>query len=153
MAKEPKQANAPKIEFDALTKKLVPDPATIPDSVALTGFIGRSAEDGKYSALFRLELSKLLRNLDLRYSPQSATAHDTISIGRIGRLRQGRRSSAAGAGFNGNRSPVSAGPDVECRRGDGWCVNWCLARIYGRMQLYTRYLQRRNFSEELSLRL
>ena len=36
MAKEPKQANAPKIEFDALTEKLVPDPATIPDSVALT---------------------------------------------------------------------------------------------------------------------
>jgi hypothetical protein len=46
MAKEPKQANAPKIEFDALTEKLVPDPATIPDSVALTGFVGRSAEDG-----------------------------------------------------------------------------------------------------------
>ena len=66
MAKEPKQASAPKIEFDALTDKLVPDPATIPDSVALTGFVGRSAEDGKYPALRRREFSKLLRNLDLR---------------------------------------------------------------------------------------
>ena len=65
MAKEPKQASAPKIEFDALTEKLVPDPATIPDSVALTGFVGRSAEDGKYPALCRREFSKLLRNLDL----------------------------------------------------------------------------------------
>ena len=46
MAKEPKQANAPKIEFDALAEKLVPDPATIPDSVALAGFVGRSAQDG-----------------------------------------------------------------------------------------------------------
>jgi hypothetical protein len=47
MAKEPKQANAPKIEFDALAEKVVPDPAAIPDSVSLTGFVGRSAEDGK----------------------------------------------------------------------------------------------------------
>ena len=31
MAKEPKQANSSKIEFDALTKKLVPDPSAIPD--------------------------------------------------------------------------------------------------------------------------
>ena len=47
MAKEPKQASAPKIEFDALAETVVPDPATIPDSVALAGFVGRSAEDGK----------------------------------------------------------------------------------------------------------
>ncbi len=47
MAKEPKQASAPKIEFDALAETVVPDPATIADSVALAGFVGRSAEDGK----------------------------------------------------------------------------------------------------------
>ena len=88
MAKEPKQASAPKIEFDDLTNKLVPDPATIPDdSVALTGFVGRSAEEGKYSAVRRREFSKLLRNLDLGCSLQSATADDAISLGRIGRLR------------------------------------------------------------------
>ncbi len=46
MAKEPKHASAPKIEFDALAETMVPDPATIPDSVALAGFVGRSAEDG-----------------------------------------------------------------------------------------------------------
>ena len=33
MAKEPKQPNAPKIEFDALAEKMVPDPAAIPDTV------------------------------------------------------------------------------------------------------------------------
>lgn len=47
MAKDPKHTSAPKIEFDALTEKLVPDPLTLPDSVALAGFVGRSAEDGK----------------------------------------------------------------------------------------------------------
>jgi hypothetical protein len=47
MAKEPKGPNAPKIEFDALAEQLVPSPGTIPDSVALSGFVGRSAEDGK----------------------------------------------------------------------------------------------------------
>ena len=58
MAKEPKQANAPKIEFDALAETVVPDPATIPDSVALAGFVGRSAEDGK----IRLYLDASFRN-------------------------------------------------------------------------------------------
>ena len=65
MAKEPKGPNAPKIEFDALAEKVVPDPATIPDSVALAGFVGRSAEDGKVRLYLDAELSKLLRNLDL----------------------------------------------------------------------------------------
>ena len=127
MAKEPKHPNAPNIEFDALAEKLVPDPATIPDSVALSGIRRPKRRGREYPALCRREFSKLLRNLIFGYSPQSATAHDAISIGRIGRLRQGRRSSATGAGFNGNRSPVSAGPDVECRRGGRRCVfsNWC----------------------------
>ena len=58
MPKEPKQANAPKIEFDALAEKMVPDPATIPDSVALAGFIGRSAEEGN----FRLYVDAGFRN-------------------------------------------------------------------------------------------
>jgi hypothetical protein len=47
MATEPKRPNGPKIEFDALAEKVVPDPAAIPDSIALSGFVGRSAEDGK----------------------------------------------------------------------------------------------------------
>ena len=34
MATEPKGPNGPKIEFDALAEKVVPDPATIPDSVS-----------------------------------------------------------------------------------------------------------------------
>ena len=46
MAKELKHPNAPKIEFDALAEKMVADPAMIPDSVALAGFVGRSAEQG-----------------------------------------------------------------------------------------------------------
>ena len=47
MATKPKGPNGPEIEFDALAEKIVPDPATILDSVALSGFVGRSAEDGK----------------------------------------------------------------------------------------------------------
>ena len=73
MAKEPKQANAPKIEFDDLTNKLVPDPATIPDdSVALAGFVGRSAEEGN----IRLYIDASFRNYyeisisDVLYSQQ-----------------------------------------------------------------------------------
>ena len=59
MAKEPKQASAPEIEFDDLTNKLVPDPATIPDdSVALAGFVGRSAEEGN----IRLYVDASFRN-------------------------------------------------------------------------------------------
>ncbi len=58
MAKEPKQSSAPKTEFDALAEAVVPDPATIPDSVALAGFVGRSAEDGKV----RLYLDAGFRN-------------------------------------------------------------------------------------------
>ena len=48
MAKEPKHPNAPRIEFDALAETMVPDPATIPDSVALAEFVGRSAEDERF---------------------------------------------------------------------------------------------------------
>lgn len=73
MAKGPKQANAPKIEFDALTEKLVPDPATIPDSVALTGFVGRSAEDGNirlyvdasFRNYYEISISDILHNQQL----------------------------------------------------------------------------------------
>ena len=41
-----KHTSGPKIEFDALAETMVPDPAKIPDSVALSGFVGRSAEEG-----------------------------------------------------------------------------------------------------------
>jgi hypothetical protein len=58
MATEPKGPNAPKIEFDALAEKLVPSPATFADSVALSGFVGRSTEDGK----IRLYLDASLRS-------------------------------------------------------------------------------------------
>jgi hypothetical protein len=121
MAKEPKQASAPKIEFDALTEKLVPDPLTLPDSVALAGFVGRSAEEGNIRLYVDASFRSYYENRNIRYCPESATPDGSISVGRIGRFRQGRRSSAAGAGFNGNRSPVSAGPDVECRRGGRRC--------------------------------
>jgi hypothetical protein len=80
MAKEPKQANAPKIEFDALAEKLVPDPATIFDSVALTGFVGRSAEDGN----IRLYLDSSFRNYyeisssDILHSQQLSTTQSPL---------------------------------------------------------------------------
>ena len=80
MAKEPKQANAPKIEFDALTEKLVPNPATIPDSVALTGFVGRSAEDGN----IRLYVDASFRNYyeisisDILYNQQLPTTQSPL---------------------------------------------------------------------------
>lgn len=80
MAKEPKQVSAPKIEFDALTEKLVPDPATIPDSVALTGFVGRSAEDGN----IRLYVDASFRNYyeisssDILHSQQLPTTQSRL---------------------------------------------------------------------------
>jgi hypothetical protein len=81
MAKEPKQANAPKIEFDDLTNKLVPDPATIPDdSVALAGFVGRSAEEGN----IRLYVDASFRNYyeisisDVFYNQQLPTTQSPL---------------------------------------------------------------------------
>lgn len=81
MAKEPKQANAPKIEFDDLTNKLVPDPATIPDdSVALAGFVGQSAEEGN----IRLYVDASFRNYyeisrsDVLYSQQLPTTQSPL---------------------------------------------------------------------------
>ena len=81
MAKEPKQASAPKIEFDDLTNKLVPDPATIPDdSVALTGFVGRSAEEGN----IRLYVDASFRNYyeisisDVLYNQQLPTTQSPL---------------------------------------------------------------------------
>jgi hypothetical protein len=73
MAKVPKQASAPKIEIDALTEKLVPDPLTIPDSVALAGFVGRSAEDGNirlyvdpsFRNYYEISISDILHNEQL----------------------------------------------------------------------------------------
>jgi hypothetical protein len=58
VAKDPKQSSAPKIELDALAETMVPNPATIPDSVALAGFVGRSAEEGN----LRLYVDPSFRN-------------------------------------------------------------------------------------------
>ena len=125
MAKEPKQANAPKIEFDALAETVVPDPATISDSVALAGFVGRSDRTGSLASS-RRRLSKTTTKSHLPIFSTVSKSRATVSIRRIGRLRQEQRSLAAGAGFNGNRSPVSAGPNVERRRAGRRCgfSNW-----------------------------
>jgi hypothetical protein len=80
MAKEPKQPNAPKIEFDALAEKMVPDPAAIPDTVPLTGFVGRSAEDGK----IRLYVDSTFRsyyeisNSDILHTEQLPTTQSPL---------------------------------------------------------------------------
>lgn len=80
MAKEPKHASTPKIEFDALAETMVPDPATIPDSVALTGFVGRSAEDGN----IRLYVDASFRNYyeisssDILHSQQLPTTKSPL---------------------------------------------------------------------------
>jgi hypothetical protein len=81
MAKEPKQANAPKIEFDDVTNRLIPDPATIPDdSVALAGFVGRSAEEGN----IRLYVDASFRNYyeisisDVLYNQQLPTTQSPL---------------------------------------------------------------------------
>jgi len=73
VAKEPKQAHAHHIEFDPLAEKLAADPATIPDSVALTGFVGRSAEDGNvrlyvdasFRNYYEISISDVLHNQQL----------------------------------------------------------------------------------------
>jgi hypothetical protein len=80
MAKESKPASAPKIEFDALTEKLVPDPLTLPDSVALAGFVGRSAEEGN----IRLYVDPSFRNYyeisvsDIVYNQQLPTTQSPL---------------------------------------------------------------------------
>ena len=80
MAKEPKQTNPPKIEFDALAEKVAPDPAAIPDSVPLTGFVGRSAEDGK----IRLYVDSTFRsyyeisNSDILHTEQLPTTQSPL---------------------------------------------------------------------------
>jgi hypothetical protein len=117
MAKEPKQANGPKIEFDALTEKLVPDPATIPDSVALRGFVGRSAEDGNirlyvdasFRNYYEISISDILHNQQLP-TTQSPLGGSVVyvkggaSLRRVqvsteieARFLQGPMSNAAGA--------------------------------------------------------
>jgi hypothetical protein len=128
MAKEPKQANAPKIEFDDLTNKLVLDPATIPDdSVALAGFVGQSAEEGN----IRLYVDANFRNYyeisrsDVLYSQQLPTTQSPLGgsvvyvkggapLRRVqvsteieARFLQGPMSSA-GVGTAGASSPTGA---------------------------------------------
>ena len=78
MAKDPKHSNAP--EFDALAEKMAPEPATIADSVALTGFVGRSAEDGS----IRLYVDTSFRNYyeistsDILHSQQLPTTQSPL---------------------------------------------------------------------------
>ena len=81
MAKEPKQANTPKIEYDALTDKLVPNPAAMPDDrVALAGFVGRSTEEGN----IRLYVDASFRNYyeisisDVLYNQQLPTTQSPL---------------------------------------------------------------------------
>jgi hypothetical protein len=80
MAKEPKHASAPKIQFDALAETMVPDPATITDSVALAGFVGRSAEEGN----IRLYVDAGFRNYyeisssDILHSQQLPTTQSPL---------------------------------------------------------------------------
>ena len=80
MAKEQKHPHAPSIEFDALAETMVPDPATIPDSVALAGFVGRSAEDGKIrlyvDASFRAYYE--ISNSDIVHSRQLPTTQSPL---------------------------------------------------------------------------
>ena len=117
MAKEPKQANAPKIEFDALTEKLVPDPATIPDSVALTGFVGRSAEDGNirlyvdasFRNYYEISISDILYNQQLP-ATRSSLGGSVVYVKGGAPLRRVQVSTEIEARFlQGPMSNVGAG--------------------------------------------
>ena len=117
MAKEPKQANAPKIEFDALTEKLVPDPATIPDSVALRGFVGRSAEDGNirlyvdasFRNYYEISISDILHNQQLP-TTQSPLGGSVVYVRGSAPLRRVQVSTEIEARFlQGPMSNAGAG--------------------------------------------
>ena len=118
MAKEPKQANAPKIEFDDLTNKLVPDPATIPDdSVALAGFVGRSAEEGNirlyvdasFRNYYEISISDVLYNQQLP-TTQSPLGGSVVYVKGGAPLRRVQVSAEIEARFlQGPMSSVGAG--------------------------------------------
>jgi hypothetical protein len=116
MAKEPKQANAPKIEFDDLTNKLVPDPATIPDdSVALAGFVGRSAEEGNirlyvdasFRNYYEISISDVLYNQQLP-TTQSPLGGSVVYVKGGAPLRRVQVSAEIEAGSYRARCRVSA---------------------------------------------
>ena len=73
MAKESKRTNPPNIEFDALAEKMAPDPGKASDGVALTGLVGRSAEDGNirlyedasFSTYYEISIADVLHSQQL----------------------------------------------------------------------------------------
>ena len=117
MAKEPKQANAPKIEFDALAEKMVPDPATIPDSVALAGFVGRSAQDGNirlyvdagFRSYYEISISDIVHSQQLP-TTQSPLGGSVVYVRGGAPLRRVQVSTEIEARFlQGPMSSVGAG--------------------------------------------
>ena len=120
-------AKEPKIEFDALTEKLVPDPSTLPDSVAFTGFVGRSAKDGNirlyvdasFLNYYEIPISDILYNQQL-HTTQSPLGGSVVYVKGGAPLRRVQVSteiqarflqgpmSTSGAGTAGTSSIASA---------------------------------------------
>src|SRR5271154_4548835 len=118
MSKEPKHANSPKIEFDVLTEKLVPDPSTIPDdNVALAGFLGRSADEGNirlyvdasFRNYYEISISDILYNQQLP-TTQSPLGGSVVYVKGGAPLRRVQVSAEIEARFlQGPMSSVGAG--------------------------------------------
>jgi hypothetical protein len=117
MATEPKRPNGPKIEFDALAEKIVPGPATIPDSVALSGFVGRSAEDGKvrlyvdasFRSYYEISIPDILHSQQVP-ATQSPLGGSVVFVKGSARLRRVQVSTEIEARFlQGPMSNAGAG--------------------------------------------
>jgi hypothetical protein len=124
MAKEPKQANAPKVEFDALAEKLVPDPATIADCVALAGFVGRSAEEGNvrlyvdagFRSYYEISASDILHTQQLP-TTQSPLGGSVVYVKGGAPLRRVQVSAEIEARFL--QGPISSIGGASSLRGAG----------------------------------
>jgi len=113
MPKEPRQPNPPKIGFDALAEKVVPDPHMHPDAVALSGFVGRSAQDGHirlydnagFQSYYEISASDILHSQQLP-TTQAPLGGSLVYVKRSALLRRVQVSAEIEARFL--EGPMSA---------------------------------------------
>lgn len=113
MPKEPQQPNPPRIGFDALAEKVVSDPHIPLDAVALSGFVGRSAQDGHirlydnvgFQSYYEISVSDILHSQQLP-TTQAPLGGSLVYVKRSALLRRVQVSAEIEARFL--EGPMSA---------------------------------------------
>jgi len=113
VAKEPQQPNPAKIGFDALAERVVPDPSKYADTVALSGFVGRSAQDGHirlyddvgFQSYYEISASDILHSQQLP-TTQAPLGGSLVYVKRSALLRRVQVSAEIEARFL--EGPMSA---------------------------------------------